>query len=550
MAGLGRRLSKPSWIIPARFKIFWQDAEKLQIVVTPAKAGVQPSSLRKLCSLPGYSEDNLMDRRNPPEEHRIKPTLDEIFSPRGVAVVGASPHNLSFAELVVHSLKETKFPAVFPVNPKHKEVLGLPCYPTLTDIPGVVDHVVVSIPAEAVLKLLDDCVAKRVKSVHFFTAGFGETGEAEKEGLERAMLVKAKAGGFRIIGPNCVGLYVPKSRLVNSFNSSLEPGPIAFISQSGGHAQNLPDYSRARGLRFSKVVSYGNALDVNESELLDYFSRDPETEIITAYIEGVKDGRRFLRAMAEAAVQKPVVIYKGGKTEAGRRATYGHTASLTSSVAIFDALCRQVKAIQVDDLDEMIDILTALRFVRPLPQDTRAALMGAGGGPSVLASDEMENEGLRVPGLSPAVQAELKQSLPVAGSIFTNPLDTPNLIVPEAISTAMQVLGRIQGIDMLIYHLGFHPISHWGWGRLSLENFVNPAIDVMKEAQRKTGKPVLLALRPPQGLDGMAEFLAAQQAFVKAGFPVFYSMRHLARAMVRAIAWNKSCPDSKGQMKK
>jgi acyl-CoA synthetase (NDP forming) len=198
----------------------------------------------------------------------------------------------------------------------------------------------------------------------------------------------------------------------------------------------------------------------------------------------------------------------------------------------------------------MIDVLTALQFIRPLPRDGSAALMGAGGGPSVLASDEMENEGLRVPGLSPAVQAELKQSLPVAGSIFTNPLDTPNLIVPEAISTAMQVLGRIQGIDMLIYHLGFHPISHWGWGRLSLENFVNPAIDVMKEAQRKTGKPVLLALRPPQGLDGMAEFLAAQQAFVKAGFPVFYSMRHLARAMVRAIAWNKSCPDSKGQMKK
>ena len=478
------------------------------------------------------------------------PPLDEIFCPQGVAVVGASPLNLSFAELVVHSLKEAKFPAIFPVNPKYQEVLGLPCYPSLTAIPGAVDHVIVSIPAESLLKLLDDCAAKKVKSVHFFTAGFAETGDAEKGKLETAMLAKAKAGGFRIIGPNCVGLYVPKSRLVNSLNSSLEPGPIAFISQSGGHAQDLPDSSRARGLRYSKVVSYGNALDVNESELLDYFSRDPETEIIAVYIEGVKDGRRFMRAMAEAAVQKPVVIYKGGKTEAGRRATYGHTASLTSSVAIFDALCRQVKAIQVDDLDEMIDILTALRFVRPLPQDTRVALMGAGGGPSVLASDEMENEGLRVPGLSPAVQAELKQSLPVAGSIFTNPLDTPNLIVPEAISTAMQVLGRIQGIDMLIYHLGFHPISHWGWGRLSLENFVNPAIGVMKEAQRKTGKPVLLALRPPQGLDGMAEFLAAQQAFVKAGFPVFYSMRHLARAMVRAIAWNKSCPDSKGQMKK
>ena len=253
-----------------------------------------------------------------------------------------------------------------------------------------------------------------------------------------------------------------------------------------------------------------------------------------------------MRVLAETAAQKPVVIYKGGRTEAGRRAAYGHTASMTSSVAIFDALCRQVKAIQVDDLEEMIDVLTALRFVRPLPRDSTAALMGAGGGPSVLASDEMENEGLRVPPFSPAVQAELKQSFPVAGSIFINPLDTLNLIVPQAISTAMQVIGRVPGIHMLIYHLGFHPISQWGLGRLSLENFVKPAIGVMKEALRKTGKPVLLALRPPQGLDGMTEFLAAQQAFAEEGFPVFYSMRQLARAMVKVIAWNGSRPDSRG----
>jgi len=480
-----------------------------------------------------------MDKRNRTKGPGIRPTLDEIFSPRGIAVVGASPSNLSFAELVVHSLKEAKFPAVFPVNPKYKEVLGLPCYPNLTDIPGPVDHVIVSIPAEAVLNLLDDCAAKRVRSVHFFTAGFGETGDAAKGALEDAMLAKATAGGFRIIGPNCVGLYVPKSRLVNDLNSPLEPGPIAFISQSGGHAQNLPDYSRARGLRFSKIISYGNALDVNESELLDYFSRDPETDIIAAYIEGVKDGPRFLKALAETAARKPVVIYKGGRTEAGRRATYGHTASMTSSVAIFDALCRQSKAIRVDDLEEMIDVLTALRFVHPLPRDTGAALMGAGGGPSVLAGDEMENEGLRMPCLSPAVQAELKKRLPVAGSIFINPLDTPNLVLPEAISKAMQVMGRVPEIHLLIYHLGFHPLSHWGWGWLALENFVNPAIGVMREAQRKSGKPVLLALRPPQDLQGMAEFLAAQEAFVKAGFPVFYSMRRLARAMVRVISWNK-----------
>jgi acyl-CoA synthetase (NDP forming) len=468
------------------------------------------------------------------------PTLDEVFSPRSVAVVGVSARNLSFAEMVLHSLKEAKFPAIYPVNPKYDEVLGLPCYASIKDIPGEVDHVIVTIPAESSLRLLDDCAAKRVKSVHFFTAGFGETGDAEKAELEKAMLIKAKAGGFRIIGPNSIGLYVPKSRLVNSLNPPLDPGPIAFISQSGGNAQNFPNYSRARGLRFSKVISYGNALDVNESELLDYLSGDPETEIIAAYIEGVKDGPRFMRALAEAASRKPVVIYKGGRTEAGKRAAYGHTGSMTSSVAIFDALCRQVKAIQVDDMEEMIDTLTALRFVRPLPHGAGAALIGAGGGAGVLASDEMEKQGLRAPSFSHTVQAELKQSLPVAGSIFTNPLDTLNLILPEAISTALQVIGRSPDIHMLIYHLGFHPISDWGLGRLSLENFVKPAIGVMKESMRKTGKPVLLALRPPQEPGKMTEFLDAQQAFVEAGLPVFYSMRSLAQAMVRVIAWNES----------
>ncbi|MEW6439736.1 MAG: CoA-binding protein [bacterium] len=471
---------------------------------------------------------------------RREVTLDEVFSPRGVAVVGVSAAKLAFAELVVHSLKLAKFPAIYPVNPKYREILGLRCYASLLDIPGEVDHVVVNIPAEAALKLLDDCAAKGVRSVHFFTAGFSESGDAAKARLEGEMLAKARAGGFRIIGPNCIGLYVPKSRLVNDVSAPLEPGPIAFLSQSGGHAQNLPSYSRARGLRFSKIVSYGNALDVDECELLEYFAQDPETRIIAAYIEGVKDGKRFLETLRKTAARKPVVLYKGGKTEAGRRAAYGHTASLTSSVALFEALCRQLGVIQVDDVEEMIDVLTALQFIDPLPKATGVALIGSGGGPSVLAGDGMEKEGLRLPGLASAVQAELKRRLPVAGGIFVNPIDTTNLTAADAVSTALQVLGRVPEIQLLVYHLGFHPIGSWGLDRFASEGFLKPMIDVMRGAVEKSGKPVLLALRPPQDLEGTKEFLAAQEAFVGAGFPVFHSMRGLARALARVIQWNRS----------
>ena len=467
-------------------------------------------------------------------------SLGELFSPRGVAVVGVSPvKEYSFAARVVLSLKEAGFPAIYPVNSKYTEVLGLPCYPNLQSIPGVVDHVVVSIPAESALALLDDCAAKGVKSVHFFTAGFSESGNKKRAELEKAMLRKARDSGCRIIGPNSVGLFAPKSRLTMSMGMPLEPGPIAFISQSGGHAENLPFYGGLRGLRFSKVVSYGNALDINESELLEYLCQDPETKIIAAYIEGVKEGRRFFNALREASAQKPVVIYKGGMTEAGRRAAHAHTASLTSSVAVFDALCRQLRVIQVDGLEELMDVLVALCFTNPLPQGTGVAIVGIGGGPSVLASDEMEKVGLHLPRLSPVQQAELRQFLPLDGAIFSNPVDATNLLSPEAASATMQVLGKAPDIHMLVYHLGFHPVSRWGDGRLSSAAYLQALIDALTQAQQATGKPILLALRPAPDLAGMKDFLTAQEAFVRAHFPIFHSMRQLAKAMAHLVVWNQ-----------
>jgi acyl-CoA synthetase (NDP forming) len=429
---------------------------------------------------------------------------------------------------------------VYPVNPKYPEVLGLPCYPNVQAIPGAVDHVIVSIPAESALALLDDCGAKGVKSVHFFTAGFRETGDAQRAELESAMLRKAGAGGFRIIGPNCVGLFVPKSRLVATTGVSLKPGPVAFISQSGGHAHDLPFHGGQRGLRFSKVVSYGNALDVDESELFQYFCEDPETEIIAAYVEGVRDGRRFMSALREAAARKPVAIYKGGRTEAGKRTAHGHTASLTTSVAVFDALCRQVNAIQVGDVEMLTDVLVALRFASPLPRGTGVAVVGTGGGPSVLASDEMEQAGLRLPSLSTEVNAELRRLLPLAGSIFDNPVDATTLLSPPAISATMRVLGDVREIDMLVYHLGFHPVSRWGGGLISSRGLLEGIIHALTDARQATGKPVLLALRPAPDEAGMKDFCAAQEAFVRAGFPVFHSLRRLGMAMARVAAWNRA----------
>jgi acetyltransferase len=468
-------------------------------------------------------------------------SLEEVFTPRGIAVVGASVHSLeggiSFGGLVVLSLIQAGFPAVYPINPKYSDILSIPCFPNLLAVPGVVDHVVVNIPAEACLKLLDECAVKGVRSVHFFTAGFGESGYKDRAAIEQAMLNKARAGGFRIIGPNCTGIFIPRHRVTNSIGIPLDPGSVAFISQSGGHAQNLPKFSGPRGIRFSKVVSYGNALDVNECELLDYFAQDNETEIIAAYIEGVRNGTGFAQSLAKAAVCKPVIVYKGGKTEAGIRAALGHTASMMSNISVFEALCRQTNTIQVDNLDDMIDILTALRFALPLPSGTGTAMIGAGGGPAVLGSDELEGAGLHVPRLSQHIQDELKRILPIDGSIFTNPVDTLNLIDPRAINVALRIVGSSPNIHMLVYHLGFHPISSWGLGRFSTSSFLESAIAVIRGARDAIGKPVLIALRPPEDLEGMKEFLATQNAFVAAELPVFHSLRGLAGAMSRVVNW-------------
>lgn len=463
-----------------------------------------------------------------------KNSLDEIFSPRGIAVVGASPNRGPF----VQGLQEAEFPAIYPVNPKYNELFGLRCYPNLQSIPGVVDHVVVAIPAEAAPALMDDCQAKGIKSIHFFTAGFSETGDQGGAELERTILEKARASGIRIIGPNCMGMFVPKSRVTSAvFGKPLLPGPVAFLSQSGGNCADLPFFARPRGIHFSKLISYGNAIDINECELLEYFAQDPETEIIAAYIEGVRNGHRFVSALKEAASQKPVVIYKGGTTEAGQRAAYGHTASLTSSIAVFDAVARQSNSIRVDDMEELMDMLVALRLVAPLPQGTGVAVLGTGGGGTVLAGDEMEKAGLHLPPLSAKIREDLREYLPLAGSIFGNPIDATSLMSREGISAILGRLGELPEIHMFVYHLGYHPISHWGNPRL--RSSVPQAIEGLLEAQRVTGKPVLLALRPSPDLPGMQDFFYAQEAFVEAGFPVFHSLIKLAKAMARLVAWNQ-----------
>ncbi len=471
--------------------------------------------------------------------------LDYVFHPRAVAVVGVSPQQPGFASVgatFVTALKEAGCPAVYPVNPKYQEIEGLKCYASILDIEGPVDHVISSVPARIVPQLVEDCIAKGVKTIHFFTAGFSETGEEEMAELEASVVDRAKEAGIRVIGPNCMGLYVPSAGLSFMLGFPTEPGPVGYISQSGGNAGDMLYTSVPRGIRYSKVVSYGNAADIGESELLEYLAEDPETEVIAAYIEGVRDGRRFFRAMRKASAAKPVVVLKGGRTEAGTRAVFSHTASLAGSIQVFDALCRQVGAVRVDSVEEMVDLVAAFRYMEP-PAGPGIAVVGGGGGFSVFAADEIDEAGLKCPVLPDETQARLREFTPVAGTSVRNPVDSIVVFEPAKLAQTLRIVGEAENIDVVLFHTSFAG-GPWRrsatfFGGVTPEQYMDAIVEQAVAVRDAIGKPLVLVIRPALDPDGLQRTLAFQERSWRAGFPVFPSIPRAANAVAKVLRWRR-----------
>ncbi len=464
--------------------------------------------------------------------------LDFLFHPRSVAVVGVSAKQRDWGggNMFLQAYQSSGFRgAIYPLNPKAEEVLGLKCYPSLVDIPGPVDFVISSIPTQGILQLMDDAAAKRVRAIHFFTAGFRETGEDDRVELERQVLEKARRAGIRVIGPNCLGLYCPSSGL--AFNPRLprDSGPVAFISQSGLNADDLVQHAALRGLRFSKVISYGNATDLDESDFFEYCAADPETEVIIAYIEGVKDGRRFLRALRAASAAKPTIVLKGGLTGAGSRAAHSHTGSLAGSPQVWDALCRQSGVVSVDSLEELVDVAVTFRFLRR-PAGRGVAIIVIGGGASVLAADGAERLGLRIPPLSEEVQAELRRFTPIAGTSIRNPLDTVALEDKDGFRKTVSIVGNSPGIDTIL----ILPRLDWGVGRVEdMSQFVRATVDKMSEAAQQSPVPIAMAVRAPENAEIMAALEEFYDLSAKAALAVYPDYSRALNSIAKFISWHE-----------
>ena len=336
----------------------------------------------------------------------MKKIDDSFFQHSSVAIAGASSeYNIGHA--FVQCMQDSGFQGqVYPLNPAGGEIRGLKVYRSITDVPGKVDYVISCIPARFTPQLVKDSAAKGAKIVSFFTAGYSETGRQEGRELEDELLRVARASGVRLLGPNCLGLYCPQIGLSFASDFPKEKGNVGFIGQSGGNTIYLIRAAGQRGVRFSKAISYGNACDVDECDLLEYFTTDDETRMVAAYIEGVRDGQRFRRVLRRLSALKPVIILKGGYTSGGAVAASSHTGSLAGANESWEGLLNQTGAIRVYNLDEMADMLVTFSCLAP-PRGRRAVICGSNGGFSVLTADDFIHAGFDLPQLATDEQQDI-----------------------------------------------------------------------------------------------------------------------------------------------
>jgi acyl-CoA synthetase (NDP forming) len=454
-------------------------------------------------------------------------SLRPLFYPTSIALAGVTVDNPQhWTRTFLDSLLEFQFEGpLYLVNPKGGEIGGIKVYRRFADIPQNVDYVISTAPAKAAPRLIEECARKGVKAVQFCTAGFSETGEEEGVRLELQLADLSRRTGIRIIGPNCMGIYCPGSRMSFHTDFPKESGPVGFISQSGGNTGSLVRRVMSRGVRFSKVISYGNACDLDESDFLEYLAADSETEIIGLYIEGVKDGGRFRQTLRKAAEEKAMVLLKGGITEGGARAAASHTGSLAGSGVIWDSLCKQLGIIQVHSLEEFADSLVTLRFM-PDPRGRRVALIGAGGGSSVLIADEFERSGLRVPPLPQEMRNRIREFTPLAGNILRNPIDySQNMKEPEKLLRTVRIVSQWEGIDFLIWFLDL------AWTPLNEMERIHRIIDGILAESRAALKPMAIVVQAHMLPEQVKKAYSFLQKCVSSELPIYFSFASAANAI-------------------
>ncbi len=375
--------------------------------------------------------------------------LELFFHPRGVAIIGASSNPAKLSHGVVRNLKEHGYRgAIYPVNPKGGEILGLKVYPSITEVPDPIDLAVVMVRAEMVPETVEACGERGLKVVIVITGGFREAGPEGAE-RERSLKTIAERYGMRLIGPNCVGVMDTHIPIDTTFIAEMPaPGPIGFASHSGAIVGGTVDWAISMGVGYSRIISLGNQVDVSISDGLLMLDHDPHTKVINLYAEGIPNGRRFVETAAAIFRRKPIVMTKAGRTAAGTRAVASHTGALAGAGQAYAAACHRAGILMANSLQEQNDIAMALAH-QPLPKGPRVVLLTNAGGPAALAADALDDWGLTLADLAPETKAKLKEVTP-HGAQLDNPVDMLGGPRAEMYEAALKILAEDPGVDMML----------------------------------------------------------------------------------------------------
>ena len=468
--------------------------------------------------------------------------LHRTLTPRTVAVVGAKGPDFSWLE----NNREFQGP-LYSVQVDEKEIAeikkrGFENYHKLDEVPDDIDLVICAVPRPIVPYIVADSIKKGAAGMAIFSAGFAETGEDEAAQLQDRIVELANESGMPIVGPNCMGVYNRRQGV--KFSDGVEQGEggtVSILGQSGTHTIGASTMAQRVGIKVSRGISFGNAVVVNEADYLEYLRDDPDTEVIGVYLEGVKDGRRFFEALRETTPRKPVVIWKGGQTAAGQRATRSHTASLATPEASWNALMAQTGAIPAHSIDELVDVLQALVHTAA-PRGRRLALMAMTGGQSVAISDAFGRQGLEVPELAEQTYATIGEFFNVIGGSFRNPFDMANTI---GIAGDAANLGRIMdalagdpNIDAMVFEFsaGFFA-RMWKDQPERLDEM----LDTLDGFRRQTGLPLVTVMHGG-AID--EDVIPIRDRVVERGFAVFPSFDRAALALSRVIRYHERLADS------
>jgi acyl-CoA synthetase (NDP forming) len=410
--------------------------------------------------------------------------------------------------------------------------LGVKNYLSLLDIPDEIDYVLIATPSTVTPKIIRDCIQKKVGAASLFTAGFAESGIADGIELQRTIADIARKGKLNLIGPNCMGIYNPKIGLRHSPDQTYgEGGNAGFISQSGTHVTFFTLVAPINGIKVSKSVSYGNAAVLDSTDFLEYLGADDETRAIGIYIEGVNDGKRFRNCLKDVAARKPVLIWKGGETSEGDRATRSHTGTLAGSPLVWDALIKQCGAIKVDSLDEMVDTMQILLNARPAAGNG-VGLAAMTGGQSVVITDAFSRAGFEVPQLTQRSYREFASFFNTLGASYRNPLDVSlNFPHLDRIIKSLDILSRDENIDAVALEISVAFMKDLMWLDARL---LDRMVEELAQHQARSPKPFITVVVPAHA---ESEAIEIKKKLAAHSIPNFPRFSRGANALRKAIEY-------------